>query len=131
MPTSRRIRREFTPEERANWEKLVAQEEEDREKTVADVRRRKADSLIRRELHHTMSALDDARQHQGVSLADLRDRTGIERGNLSKLLSGDSNPTLQTVARIAAALGLKLTVELEPLAATASEETDETADLDQ
>ncbi len=124
MPTSRRIRREFTPEERANWENLVAREETDREMTLADVRQRKAASLVRRELHLTMTALDDARQHLGVSLAELRDRTGIERGNLSKLLSGDSNPTLQTVARIAAALGLKLTVELEPLSAAASEEND-------
>ena len=60
-----------------------------------------------------MKALKAAREHEGISLRELESRTGISRGNLSKLERGSSNPTIETLARYAKAIGRKLTVAVE------------------
>lgn len=57
------------------------------------------------------------KEEQQVSLAELEARTGITRGNLSRLWNkADPNVTLETVERIAAALQCRLKIELEHLA---------------
>ena len=57
------------------------------------------------------------RERLGMSLADVSDRTGIDRTALSKLERGQGNPTLATLNRVAAALGMR--VELSLVAAQA------------
>ena len=48
-----------------------------------------------------------------LSLADIQDRTGIERPNLSRLENeGSSNPTVATLTRYAEALGKRLVIVL-------------------
>jgi len=62
------------------------------------------------------------REASGISLADLAERTGMDKGALSRLENGvQDNPTIVTLMRYAAALGKKLTwtiqdVPTEPVA---------------
>ncbi len=57
--------------------------------------------------------LKAAREAQGLSLADLTERTGMDRSALSKLESGQRpNPTVDTLVRYAEAVGKRLVVSL-------------------
>jgi transcriptional regulator with XRE-family HTH domain len=52
-----------------------------------------------------------------LSLADVAERSGIDKAALSRLENGvHDNPTVETLARYAAALGKKLTWSLQDLA---------------
>ena len=65
------------------------------------------------ELNHLVSALREAREGQGLSLADVADRTGIDRSALCRLENYRSlNPTFATLTRYASAVGLRLTLGL-------------------
>ncbi len=53
-----------------------------------------------------MQLLKAEREKRGVTLAELSQRTGIDKSNLSKLENDiNANPTLETLMRIARALG--------------------------
>jgi DNA-binding XRE family transcriptional regulator len=57
--------------------------------------------------------LKATREAQGLSLADLTERTGMDRSALSKLETGQrTNPTIETLVRYAEAVGKHLVVEL-------------------
>lgn len=45
------------------------------------------------------------RESAGLSLADVADRTGMDTAFVSRLETGQGNPTVDTLARYAAALG--------------------------
>jgi len=65
-------------------------------------------------VREAMEALKAERVRQGLSLADLRERSGIERSALCKLENDmASNPTLKTLTRYAAAMGKRVRVTLE------------------
>lgn len=51
---------------------------------------------------------------RAVGVGDLAKRTGLSREALYKALSPDGNPTLDTLTRVTAALGLRLTVAPAP-----------------
>ncbi len=56
-------------------------------------------------IHEVMASLKKERERQGLTLADLSKRCGIDQAALSKLESGSNgNPTLETLYRIATAL---------------------------
>ena len=56
-------------------------------------------------IHQVMSSLKKERERQGLTLADLSERSGIDQAALSKLETGShGNPTLETLYRIATAL---------------------------
>lgn len=58
-------------------------------------------------------ATEAERQRQGRSLADLKERTGIERSTLSRLENNeDTNPTITTLSRYADAAGKQLLMVL-------------------
>src|SRR6266851_3309752 len=60
-----------------------------------------------------LRGLKAAREAQGLSLADLTARTGMDRSALSKLETGRRpNPTLETLVRYAEAVGKRLMVSL-------------------
>lgn len=44
---------------------------------------------------------------------ELAERTGIRQSNISRIESGASSPTVDTLARIAAGLGKKLKIEFQ------------------
>ena len=59
-----------------------------------------------------LAKLKVARQREGLSLGEIAARTGIDRGNLSKLENNVDNVELDTLARLADALGYDVVVDL-------------------
>lgn len=73
-------------------------------------------------VREAMDALKAERMRQGLSLADLRERSGIERSALCKLENDIAcNPTLRTLTRYAAAMGKRVRVVLEDAETPAEE----------
>jgi ribosome-binding protein aMBF1 (putative translation factor) len=65
------------------------------------------------QLDDLLAQLKAAREAQGLSLADITDRTGMDRSALSKLETGQrANPTVETLVRYAEAVGTRLVVSL-------------------
>jgi DNA-binding XRE family transcriptional regulator len=61
--------------------------------------------------------LKKAREAAGLSLADVAERSGIDKAALSRLENGvHDNPTVDTLMRYAAAIGKKLVWTLQDLA---------------
>lgn len=52
------------------------------------------------------------RKIQGMTQAKLAKRAGIPRTNITRFESGNYNPSLEMLVRIAAALGMRLQVQL-------------------
>lgn len=64
-----------------------------------------------------INALDEARVAAGLSKADLARAIGVEPATVRRLFStGAANPTLGTLAEVAAAVGLRISVEPLPAA---------------
>ena len=59
-----------------------------------------------------LAKLKLARMREGLSLGDVAEKTGIDRGNLSKLENNVDNVELNTLARLADALGYDVVVDL-------------------
>lgn len=117
--TVRVVRRKLTAAEQSRLEKARAEVEADKENILARGREYRAESIRKQEaaavLSDVMSALKAERTRQGLSLADITERTGIGRGAISTLESAaEPNPTISTVNRIAEALGVSVAVTLVP-----------------
>jgi DNA-binding XRE family transcriptional regulator len=70
------------------------------------------------ELRLALAELKRAREAAGLSLADVAERSGIDKAALSRLENGvHDNPTVETLMRYAAALGKRLTWSLQDLPA--------------
>ena len=68
------------------------------------------------ELRQAMIDLKHARTDAGLSLADVAEKSGIDKAALSRLENGvHDNPTIITLVRYAAALGKRLTIGLQDL----------------
>ena len=68
-----------------------------------------------------INELDDARERQGLSKAELARRAGTNDAVIRRLFSaGERNPTMRTVVEIAEALGLELQVTRPPRSRRAS-----------
>ena len=52
------------------------------------------------------------RKMQGITQAELARRTGIPRSNITRFESGNYNPSLELLVRIAAAFGMSLQMRL-------------------
>ena len=61
-------------------------------------------------------ALIEARSKAGLTQQELADKTGISQPDISKLESGNANPSLNTLRRLADAMGMRVKVEFEPIA---------------
>lgn len=79
-------------------------------------RAKKRLTLIKRDgtpLRQVLGALRAERERQGLSLADINERTGIDRAALSRLENNqDANPTVATLERYAEAVGKQMIVLL-------------------
>ncbi len=65
------------------------------------------------QLQELLQQLKASREAKGLSLADLRELTGMDRSALSKLETGQrANPTVETLVRYAEAVGKRLVVSL-------------------
>ena len=63
-----------------------------------------------------VKAMLHAREDQRISQRQLSDITGITQADISKMESGEANPTLHTLKRIAKGLGMKLEIAFRPVA---------------
>lgn len=71
------------------------------------------------QLHHigqkaSSQAVLSARAKAGLSQKELSELTGIDQSDISKIERGVANPSVATLERIAAALGGRLTIAIEP-----------------
>ncbi len=65
------------------------------------------------ELANVVAILRDERQRQGLTMRDIQAASGISRTALSEIeTQKNANPSIATLNRIAAALGMKLVVAL-------------------
>ena len=63
-----------------------------------------------------VQALIDTRKNAGLTQKQLSERTGIAQSDISKLESGDGNPSLKTLKRLAAAMDMTIKIEFTPSA---------------
>lgn len=59
-------------------------------------------------------AMIDAREEAEMTQQKLSEMTGIAQADISKLESGNGNPTLRTLQRLAAGMGRRLRIEFVP-----------------
>ena len=102
--------RRLTPDEVAKYQAVREQVEKELPELIARHHQRME---ARDELESVLNELRTMREARGLSLADLSERTGMDRSALSKLESGQRpNPTFETLARYAEAVGKRLVVKL-------------------
>ena len=60
-------------------------------------------------------AMIDARKESGLTQKQLSERTGIAQADISKLERGNANPSLRTLQRLAAGMGMNVKIEFVTL----------------
>lgn len=65
-----------------------------------------------------MKAIIDGRELNELTQKQLSDATGITQADISRLENGTGNPSLKTLKRLAAGLGMQLKIEFVPNAHT-------------
>jgi len=68
-------------------------------------------------LQSLLQSLRASREAAGLSLSDLAETTGMDKAALSRLETGQSNPTVDTLGRYAQALGKRVVFGVEELVA--------------
>ena len=56
-------------------------------------------------------AMIDARKESGLTQKQLSEGTGIAQADISKLERGNANPSLRTLQRLAAGMGMNIRIE--------------------
>ena len=56
----------------------------------------------------------ETRKKQKWTQKQLADRTGIAQADISKLERGNANPSLRTLQRLAAGMGMRVKIEFVP-----------------
>jgi DNA-binding phage protein len=111
---AKRIKRQLTDAERERIREVRTLVEKEKPEILAQAREfKKAHELAVAQLHEAFTLLRAERRSQGISLAELRQRTGIERSALSRLENDpEANPTIVTLTRVADALGKQIAITL-------------------
>lgn len=106
----RDVNKALTEEERIRHAEIRRQIEGEKEELMAFGRTVMARHARLRE---AVGVLKSTREALGLTLADIKARTGIEKGNLSRLENAaNPNPTIDTLTRYADAVGKELVIEL-------------------
>lgn len=63
-----------------------------------------------------VEAMLKARKESGLTQKQLSERTGIAQTDISKLERGNANPSLRTLQRLAAGMGMRVKIEFVPVA---------------
>jgi hypothetical protein len=106
----RSVNKKLSDEERLRHKRIREQIEQEKPELIARGRRVRARHARLRE---AVAALKATRELLGLTLADIRERTGIEKGNLSRLENAaNPNPTIDTLTRYADAVGKEIVIEL-------------------
>ena len=61
-----------------------------------------------------IQAMIDARKCSGLTQKQLSEKTGIAQADISKLETGSANPSLRTLQRLAAGMGMRVKIEFLP-----------------
>ena len=61
-----------------------------------------------------INAIIDARKEMGLTQKQLSELTGITQADISKLENGNANPSLRTLQRLAAGMGMQVKIEFIP-----------------
>lgn len=61
-----------------------------------------------------IQAMIDARKASGLTQKQLAEKTGIAQADISKLENGSANPSLRTLRRLAAGMGMQIKLEFVP-----------------
>ena len=64
-----------------------------------------------------IEAMLKARKESGLTQKQLSERTGIAQTDISKLERGNANPSLRTLQRLAAGMGMRVKIEFVPASA--------------
>ena len=62
-----------------------------------------------------IQAMIDARKNSGITQKQLAEKTGISQGDISKIETGEANPSLNTLKRLAFGMGMKIKLEFLPI----------------
>ena len=62
-----------------------------------------------------VQAMIDARKQTGLTQKQLADKTGIAQSDISKFENGGGNPSIKTLQRLAAGMGMVLHIEFRPV----------------
>jgi DNA-binding XRE family transcriptional regulator len=102
--------RRLTPKEAAQYREIRENVARELPELVARHEQRLA---AHDQLGELLRQLKAAREAQGISLADMKRLTGMDRSSLSKLEAGQRpNPTIDTLLRYAQAVGKRLVVSV-------------------
>lgn len=66
--------------------------------------------------YNMMQAVIDARKKSNLTQKELSERTGINQADISKIETGNANPTLAILKRLADGMGMVLKLEFVPKA---------------
>jgi hypothetical protein len=107
---ARSVNKVLTDEERVRHRMIREQVEQEKAELIARGRRAKARHAM---LKEAVAALKTTREALGLSLADIKAATGIEKSNLSRLENTPHpNPTIDTLCRYADAVGKQVLIML-------------------
>ena len=103
-------RRAFTAREAA----IFAQAKSEDSAELSELKQEAKKTFARHQrLRDELAALKAVREQRGISLTELAARTGIAKGNLSRLENDPAaNPTLETLLRLADAIGVELKLDV-------------------
>ena len=62
-----------------------------------------------------VKAMLDARKKTGMTQKELSEKTGIAQADISRLETGNANPSLKTLQRLAEGMGMTLKLEFIPV----------------
>ena len=111
MATVRKSHPKMTPQRVAELSKLAKEIDRKESESIKS----KGRAFFRRHemIQQVIAELRAARQAQGLSLAEVGERSGIGKANVSRLENDASpNPTWDTIVRYAKSVGRKLEVSL-------------------
>jgi len=104
--------RKLTPEEAAKDRKIREEVELEKPESIAKAQQARCEAR-RQQLAAVMQKLKAAREAKGLSLADIYERTGMDRSALSKLENvTNENPTIDTLLRYAEVVGKRLQIQV-------------------
>ncbi len=65
--------------------------------------------------YQIIKSMLEARRRKAITQSQLSEITGIAQADISRIENGNANPSIQTLQRLAAGLGMRLKVEFVPL----------------
>lgn len=65
--------------------------------------------------YQIIKSMLEARHRKDITQKQLSEITGIAQADISRIENGNANPSLQTLVRLAAGMGMRLKIEFVPV----------------